>query len=177
MPDTHSCCDPAVDSLAATAPPAQAEPAPPAPRPAGSGAGSYAIAPRVPFAARLAAFLTIAVLILGLAFALVRPMDAGAAPADYTVQMNMSGFMPGTLRIPAGKPVTVRLVNNESPYHASGALHQFAVDALGIDVKLDAKQSRVITLQSDQPGTYTYYCDVCCGGKKSPNMQGTLTFY
>ena len=55
MPDTHSCCDPAVDSLAATAPPAQAEPAPPAPRPAGSGAGSYAIAPRVPFAARLAA--------------------------------------------------------------------------------------------------------------------------
>ena len=182
MPDNHACCevdDAPVAAATAASGAEAADPAPaaPGPRPATSGAGAYAIAPRVPFAARLAAFLAIGLLILGLAVWLVRPMDQGAAPADYTVQMNMSGFVPGTLHIPVGQPVTVRLVNDESPYHASGALHQFAVDALGIDVQLDTKQSRVITLQSDQPGTYTYYCDVCCGGKKSPTMQGTLTFY
>jgi hypothetical protein len=24
-------------------------------------------------------------------------------------------------------------------------------------------------------GTFTWYCDICCGGKENPSMQGKLT--
>jgi heme/copper-type cytochrome/quinol oxidase subunit 2 len=114
--------------------------------------------------------------ILGAALLLVRPMDTGAQAADYTIEMSMSGFTPPALNFPAGKPVTLKLVNKESPFHASGAQHQFAVDALGINEKLEAKQTRIITVPAQEAGQYTFYCDVCCGGQKSPTMRGTLTF-
>lgn len=134
-------------------------------------------APRFSFRGRLAGFLAVAVLILGTALWLVRPMDMGAQTADYTVEMSMSGFTPPSLDFPAGKAMTLKLVNKESPFHASGAEHQFAVDALGINEKLEAKQTRVITIPAQKPGEYTFYCDVCCGGQKSPSMRGTLTFH
>lgn len=133
-------------------------------------------ASRFTFRARLAGFLAVALAILGTALWLVRPMDMGEQAADYTVYMSMSGFTPPALNFPAGKPVTLKLVNNESPFHASGAEHQFAVDALGINEKLQAKQTRVITVPAQKPGEYTFYCDVCCGGQKSPTMRGKLTF-
>jgi cytochrome c oxidase subunit 2 len=131
---------------------------------------------RVGFRVRLAGFLAVALLILGTAVWLVRPMDEGEQTADYTIEMSMSGFTPPSLDFPAGKAVTLKLVNKESPFHASGAEHQFAVDALGINEKLDAKQMRVITIPAQKAGQYTFYCDVCCGGQKSPTMRGTLTF-
>jgi hypothetical protein len=128
------------------------------------------------FRVRLTGFLAVCFLVLGTALWLVRPMDIGEQAADYTIDMSMSGFTPPSLNFPAGKAVTLKLVNTESPFHASGAAHQFAVDALGINEKLDAKQTRVITIPAQKPGTYTFYCDVCCGGQKSPTMRGTLTF-
>jgi cytochrome c oxidase subunit II len=131
---------------------------------------------RFGFRVRLAGFLAVALLILGTALWLVRPMDLGEQMADYTIEMSMSGFTPPSLNFPAGKAITLKLVNKESPFHASGAVHQFAVDALGINEKLDAKQTRVITIPAQKAGQYTFYCDVCCGGQKSPTMRGTLTF-
>ena len=195
----HSCCGPAVEAEGATevrsalqegaaapgagAPPAwgeqgqQGAPAaltgaagPPAARPSAKGGHRFS------FRARLAGFLALAILILGAALLLVRPMDTGAQGADYTVEMSMSGFTPPSLTFPAGKAVTLKLVNKESPFHASGAQHQFAVDALGIDEKVEARQTRVITIPAQQAGEYTFYCDVCCGGQKSPTMRGKLTF-
>jgi cytochrome c oxidase subunit 2 len=182
----HSCCG-TVDQTEVTA---VEEPAPEQGSGQGSGhlAGSSAATayvppagaakggPRFSFSARLVGFFAVAALVLGAALLLVRPMDTGAQAADYTVEMTMSGFTPPSLDFPAGKAVTLKLVNKESPFHASGAEHQFAVDDLGINEKLDAKQTRVIAIPAQQAGEYTFYCDVCCGGKKSPTMQGTLTF-
>jgi cytochrome c oxidase subunit II len=130
-----------------------------------------------PFKVRLGLFLAACVLVLGPALWLVRPMSSSAMAAEYNVDMSMTGFTPPNFSIPAGKPVSLQLNNVDSPFHGviNGALHQFAVDKLGIDVRIDGKQSTVITLPALEPGTYEFYCNVCCGGKVNPSMHGTIT--
>ncbi len=129
-----------------------------------------------PFKIRLTLFLAAVVAVLGPAVWLVRPMPSSAVGADYSVNMSMNGFTPSSFSIPAGKPVSIQLNNVDSPFHGviNGALHQFAIDDLGIDVRLDGKQSTVINLPALEPGTYEYYCNVCCGGKINPSMRGKI---
>jgi heme/copper-type cytochrome/quinol oxidase subunit 2 len=126
---------------------------------------------------RLGLFLAAAVLVLGPALWLIRPMSTNAMGADYSVNMSMTGFTPPNFSVPAGKPVSLQFNNVDSPFHGitNGALHQFAIDELGIDVRLDGKQSTVITLPAMEPGSYEFYCNVCCGGKVNPSMRGTIT--
>jgi len=130
-----------------------------------------------PFKVRLGIFLAVAVLVLVPALWLIRPMGSNAMGADYSVNMSMTGFTPPSFSIPAGKPVSLQLNNVDSPFHGvtNGALHQFAIDSLGIDVRLDGKQSAVIDLPALEPGSYEFYCNVCCGGKVNPSMRGTIT--
>jgi cytochrome c oxidase subunit 2 len=130
-----------------------------------------------PFKVRLGLFLAAVVLVLGPALWLIRPMQSLAGEADYSVDMSMTGFTPRNFSIPAGKPVSLQLNNVDSPFHGitNGSLHQFAIDNLAIDVRLDGKQSTVLNLPALEPGTYQFYCNVCCGGKVNPSMQGTLT--
>jgi plastocyanin len=127
------------------------------------------------FGWRLAAFAIIAVLVLGTGLWLAWPHQPAPA-ARYSVDMSMAGFQPAALDIPAGQAVTVRLTNVDSPFHGitNGALHQFALDEINLDIRLDARQSQVITLPAMPTGTYTFYCDVCCGGKANKTMRGTL---
>ncbi|OJV91792.1 MAG: hypothetical protein BGO39_18010 [Chloroflexi bacterium 54-19] len=124
------------------------------------------------------AFLGVALIVIAGAVFLVLPASSGASSAgtaDYTVQVTMAGFQPASISIPAGKPVTIKLVNTDSPYHTDGGgMHQFASPELGIDFKVDPKSSKVITIPASKAGTYTFYCDVCCGGKENPTMQGKL---
>lgn len=157
--DDHACCAPAA-GIVETPPPM---------------APARASGFRVTFRWRLAAFSLVALAVLGLGAWLALPRQTAAA-AQYSVDMSMAGFQPAVLDIPAGAAATVRLTNVDSPFHGitNGALHQFAIDELGLDVRLDARQSRVITLPPMQTGTYTFYCDVCCGGKANKTMRGTL---
>jgi plastocyanin len=129
------------------------------------------------FRTRLGLFVGALVLVLGPALWLVRPMPSDAVGADYSMNMSMTGFTPPNFSVPAGKAVSVKLNNVDSPFHGvvNGALHQFAVDKLGIDVRLDGKESTVISLPALEPGTYEFYCNVCCGGKVNPSMRGTIT--
>jgi cytochrome c oxidase subunit II len=141
-------------------------------------AGPYALGETMwPFKVRLGLFLSAVVLVLGPALWLIRPMEGMAMGADYNVDMSMTGFTPPAFSIPAGKPVSIQFNNVDSPFHGitNGALHQFAIDELAIDVRLDGKQSTLIDLPALEPGTYEFYCNVCCGGKVNPNMRGTLT--
>jgi heme/copper-type cytochrome/quinol oxidase subunit 2 len=67
------------------------------------------------------------------------------------------------------------LVNPDSPYHTDGGgVHQFASPALGIDVKVQPQREAVVTIPAAKAGTYTFYCDICCGGKENPSMQGAI---
>lgn len=127
------------------------------------------------FRLRLTVFAVVTALVVGTAVWLLWPRHTPAQAAERTVTITMAGFDPGTLSIPAGKPLTVKLVNPDSQFHTDGGgVHQFAVPALGVDVKVDPKSTSLVTLPAAAPGTYTFYCDVCCGGKENPTMQGTL---
>lgn len=88
---------------------------------------------------------------------------------------SMSGFSSDIVRIKAGEEVTIRLTSLDNQYHSDGGgRHQWAVDELGLDIIAPSLGSETLTFTPEQPGTYTFYCDICCGGRANPNMQGTL---
>jgi plastocyanin len=94
--------------------------------------------------------------------------------ADHQLQISMSGYNPNSLTIGAGRSTTVEVVNSESPFHDGGGLHNFVLPEVEIDTIIPAKSSVVVTLPALPAGTYTFYCDVCCGGKENPTMRATL---
>lgn len=126
------------------------------------------------FGPRVIIFVSISVLVIAAAVLLLVPQRPAMA-ADQTIEVTMAGFQPGNLTIAAGTATTVRLVNPDSPYHSDGGgVHQFASPELGIDVKVQPRSDTAFTIPALQPGTYRFYCDVCCGGKENPMMQGTI---
>ena len=71
--------------------------------------------------------------------------------------------------------MTIRLTSTDNRYHPDGGgQHQWAVDELGLNLIAPPMGSNAITFTPDSPGIYTFYCDVCCGGRDNPVMQGTL---
>lgn len=134
----------------------------------------------VPRRVRLGLFGVIAVLVGGLAVTLVVDRLLPKAASDVTaiqVRADMGGFDPGSLTVPAGETVRVEFTSLDTPFHADGGgWHQLAIDALGIDWQVGPESSEVFELVApDEPGTYDWYCDICCGGKENPSMRGTLT--
>ncbi len=91
------------------------------------------------------------------------------------VAADMSGFDVKLVRVKLGEPVTLRLTSLDNSHHTDGGgKHQWAVDELGVNVIAQPESSNTVTFTPDKPGTYTYYCDICCGGRANPTMQGTL---
>ncbi len=127
----------------------------------------------LPFQVRLGIFLSLGALVIGFAAWLLLPQPHYMA--DHQVQISMSGYNPNSLTISAGRSTTVEVVNSESPFHDGGGLHNFVLVEGGIDTIIPAKSSVVVTLPALPAGTYTFYCDVCCGGKENPTMRATLT--
>jgi heme/copper-type cytochrome/quinol oxidase subunit 2 len=125
------------------------------------------------------AFLAGAVIILSLAaFLFIRPFQAlrpSQASRERRIAVTMAGFDPQILRVPAGTPIAVRLVNPDSPYHSDGGgWHQFRIERLGVDVRVPPRSERRLELPPLPPGVYAFYCDICCGGKDNPAMRGTV---
>lgn len=131
------------------------------------------------FKLRLAGFIVITLGLLGLTVWLINPsfqQSGASATPDRTVQVTMAGFAPAKLAIPAGKAVNIELVNPDSAGHTDGGgVHQFASPTLGVDVKVQPRSKLIFTIPAAAPGVYNFYCDVCCGGKENPTMQGTIT--
>lgn len=124
---------------------------------------------------RLTLFSVIAIAVIGTAAWLAWPRTIKTAAADRTVTVTMAGFDPPRITIPAGRAVTLALVNPDSPHHADGGgVHQFAVPDLALDVKVGPQSSTTVSIPAPAAGTYSFYCDVCCGGKQNPSMQGKL---
>ena len=71
-------------------------------------------------------------------------------------------------------PLTVAPGTTISLPNAGATLHNFAVDALGIDVDMPVGETVEATIPADAaPGEYEYYCNV--PGHKQAGMAGTLT--
>lgn len=125
-------------------------------------------------------FAGLAVGVLGLAGYLLKeaffkPAPPAMAGNVIDVKADMAGFDMKEIRVKVGEPVTVRLTSLDNQHHTDGGgKHQLAVDELAIDIVAQPESSNYATFTPDKPGEYTYYCDICCGGRANPTMNGKL---
>jgi heme/copper-type cytochrome/quinol oxidase subunit 2 len=129
---------------------------------------------------RAAAFAAITLAVLGTAGSLLwgafnRQKPPPMAGNVVDVAADMAGFDQPEIRVKLGQPVTVRLssLDNSHPTDGGGK-HQWAVDELGVDIVAPPLGSSYATFTPQQAGSYTFYCDICCGGRANPSMNGTL---
>lgn len=129
---------------------------------------------------RAATFGVIGSLVLGAAGYLLFQAFAGPkvpAMAGNVIDItaDMGGFSRRVVYVKAGEPVTVRLTSLDNSHHTDGGgRHQWAVDPLGVNIIAPPLGSSSKTFTPDKPGTYTFYCDICCGGRANPTMSGRL---
>jgi cytochrome c oxidase subunit II len=128
---------------------------------------------------RVFAFSVIVVLVLGTAgYLLVSAFSSRTpAPAANTIdiQADMAGFSQDEVRVRAGEPITIRLTSLDNRFHLDGGgQHQWAVDELGLNLIAPPLGSTSVSFTPDESGVYAFYCDICCGGRANPTMQGTF---
>jgi cytochrome c oxidase subunit II len=129
---------------------------------------------------RIGVFATIA-LVIGIVAANVvvdRLQPPGKVQAGaLQVHASMEGFDPNQLTVKVGESVKIQLASMDTSMHSDGGgWHQFAIDELNINWRVGPESSQVFDFTAPTtPGTYNYYCDICCGGKANPSMQGKLT--
>ena len=129
---------------------------------------------------RTAIFGVIVIAVLSLAgyylkSAFLRPAPEPMAGNVIDVEASMSGFDQKEIHVKAGQPVTIRLTSLDNSHHTDGGgKHQWAVDELGVEVIAQPESSNTVTFTPDTAGTYTFYCDICCGGRANPTMNGQI---
>jgi heme/copper-type cytochrome/quinol oxidase subunit 2 len=128
---------------------------------------------------RAATFGVIAALVFGATGYLLTSVFSSKTPPPVSntidISADMGGFSMREIRVKAGRPATVRLTSLDNQFHTDGGgRHQWAVDELGVNIIAPPEGSSHSTFTPDRPGTYTFYCDICCGGRANPTMQGTL---
>jgi heme/copper-type cytochrome/quinol oxidase subunit 2 len=125
------------------------------------------------FAAIVIAVLVIAGYYLKDAF--FRPPPTPMAGNVIDVAASMSGFDKTEIRVKVSEPVTIRLTSLDNSHHTDGGgQHQWAVDELGVGIIAQPESSNYVTFTPDKAGTYTFYCDICCGGRANPTMNGQI---
>jgi len=125
------------------------------------------------------AFWTLSVAVLATAGYLLKPALFGreipATTGVIDVSVDMAGFSRDVIRVRAGEPITLRITSLDNRYHRDGGgKHQFAVDELGVNIVAQPLGSAAQTFTPVEPGTYVFYCDICCGGRANPTMSGKL---
>jgi cytochrome c oxidase subunit II len=116
--------------------------------------------------------LSVSVSLLASAFS---PKTPPPAANTIDISADMSGFNMKEIRTKTDQPVTIRLTSLDGSHHTDGGgKHQWAVDELNVSIIAPPEGSNLVTFTPDKPGTYTYYCDICCGGRANPTMQGKL---
>ncbi|MBI2758948.1 MAG: cupredoxin domain-containing protein [Chloroflexi bacterium] len=125
-------------------------------------------------------FIAIVVGVLGLAgyyikSAFFRPPPAPLAGNVIDVSASMGGFDKTEIRVKVGQPVIIRLTSMDNSAHTDGGgKHQWAIDELALDMVAQPEGSNSVTFTPTKPGSYNYYCNICCGGRANPSMNGTL---
>ncbi len=125
-------------------------------------------------------FIVIVIGVLGLSGyflkqAFFRPPPPAMAGNVIDVKADMSGFDKKEIDVKVGEPVTIRLISMDNAGHTDGGgKHQLAVDEISLNIIAQPLKSNYVTFTPDKPGEYTFYCDICCGGRANPTMSGTL---
>lgn len=129
---------------------------------------------------RKAAFALVVIAVLSLAGfylqqAFFRPVPKPMAGNVIDLEADMSGFNQKEIHVRVGRAVTIRLTSLDNSHHTDGGgKHQWAIDELGVNIIAEPESSNYVTFTPDKPGTYTFYCDICCGGRANPTMNGQL---
>lgn len=127
----------------------------------------------VAFGVVVIAVLAVAAYLLVSAFA--KPVLPTLSGNVIDVSADMGGFDKKEIRVKAGQPVTIRLTSLDNSHHTDGGgKHQWAVDELNANVVAPPEGSNTVTFTPDKTGEFTYYCDICCGGRANPSMQGKI---
>jgi plastocyanin len=90
-----------------------------------------------------------------------------AAITTVTIEAREFGFSPAAVTIPASG--ATRIVVRD----AGRIVHNFTIDALGVQVVVPPGGSGEVTLVDPAPGTYPFYCSV--SGHQEAGMVGTIT--
>lgn len=107
--------------------------------------------------------------------AFFRPAPPAMAGNVIDVNGSMDGFDKTEMHVKVGQPVTIRLTSLDNSHHTDGGgQHQWAVDELGLNVIAQPESSNYVTFTPTQAGSFTFYCDICCGGRANPTMNGKL---
>jgi cytochrome c oxidase subunit II len=153
---------------------------PSAHHPQGRDAGKRLPARRQQRLWRGSVFVVLVISVLGVAGWLIWSPLAGRRAAGQqgnivTLNADMAGFSMRRIEAKVGQPITVVLRSLDTPYHSDGGgKHQFAIDDLAVNIVAPSKGTAEVTFTPTQPGTYQFYCDICCGGRANPTMQGEL---
>lgn len=132
---------------------------------------------------RVGAFSTILVVVIVAVFYFLVPVFAPkesgitetANAKVVNLQAGMDGFDMKEIRAKVGETVKVNLRSLDNQNHSDGGgKHQFAIEELGVDIVTMPLSVNSGTFVASKAGTYTYYCDICCGGKANPTMNGKL---
>ena len=97
----------------------------------------------------------------------------GSAPAaipdaaDVTVEAGEMWFEPPTFEVVAGEAFNLTVDNRGEVFH------DLTIDALDLQIDVDAGQSTTAGLEITTTGEYEFYCSV--PGHRSAGMQGTVT--
>ena len=110
-------------------------------------------------------------------FPLLTPKATGVTQTEngkvINVQAAMDGFDMNEIHVKAGETVTVNLRSLDNSMHTDGGgKHQFAIEELGVNLIAQPMSTNSTTFTATTPGEYTFYCDICCGGKANPTMNG-----
>ena len=107
--------------------------------------------------------------------AFFRPAPPAMAGNVIDVNGSMDGFDKTEMHVKVGQPVTIRLTSLDNSHHTDGGgQHQWAVDELGLNVIAQPESSNYVTFTPTKAGSFTFYCDICCGGRANPTMNGKL---
>jgi uncharacterized cupredoxin-like copper-binding protein len=131
----------------------------------------------------------VAALGLGLATALGAAAVAGAVsrsaePVVVEIDIRYSHFSPAAITVPAGRPITFVVVNNDPIDHewivGDEALHERhrtgtepVHNARPTEISIDALHERQTTITFAAPATLTFVCHL--PGHEAYGMTGTLT--
>ena len=138
---------------------------------------------------RIGAFTALVVVVLIASGWLLKPVlwprSAAVTPASaqtgtdgtqvVSVMADLAGFSVTEIRAKVGQPLTVQLTSMDNQFHVDGGgKHQFAIDALAVNITAPPEGTAEATFTPTKPGTYEFYCDICCGGRANPAMVGKL---
>jgi cytochrome c oxidase subunit 2 len=91
---------------------------------------------------------------------------AAETPAEIRISAKKFEFHPNKVTVKAGQPVVLVLSSEDR-------IHGFKMPDLGVRTDIVPGQETRLDLRPAKPGSFTFFCDVFCGGGHE-DMDGTL---